>query len=132
MDQRLQFQKWPWLLFERQVIEVTGYGHNTIEKLIDCGTLLSVKPRGCTQRRFQKIQVAQLLAVELDQQLESFRREPLLLSEKSVLSYSGFSRTVLREVTHAGGLQLIRPAGLSTGRYRKSELAQLLGLAVVL
>lgn len=117
----------PWLLFERQVIELIGYSRSTIDKLVDSGTLTAVKPAGCGQRRFQKIQVAQLLNVSLS--LEPFQRAPWLLPEKAFLQYTGYSRKTLREIVEAGGLRRIRPAGLAGARYYKSELARLLGLS---
>ena len=122
----------PWLLFEGQVIEFTGYGRNTLDKLVDCGTLAPVRPNGCGQRRFRKIQVATLLGISVEQELAQFRKEPWLLSEKATMVYTGYTHKVLEHIVRAGGLEVIRPAGLRNARFRKTEVAKLLGLEKVI
>lgn len=128
MTPHVKFKGLPWLVLEGQVIDLMGWGRNTLAKMADCGTLHLVKPPGCAQHRFRKIQLATILGVSLEAELEEFRREPLMMSEKATLRHTGYARNTLREIVSAGGLRVIRPAGLTNGRYRKTEIAQLLGL----
>jgi excisionase family DNA binding protein len=123
------FESLPWLLFEHQVLELTGYGRNTLEKLVDCGVLEAVKLAGSNQRRFRKTQVAALLALPEPKGAAAFQAEPFLMGEKAVMVWAGFTRKFLRQVVKAGALKMVRPAGLKHGRFQKREVAALLGLS---
>lgn len=117
----------PWLLLEHQVSACTGYRWATLAKMIDCGVFNVVRPAGCGQRRFQKVQIAQLIGIDVSAGLEAFRSEPQLMSAKSVCRWTGYGRRTLESIAEAGGLPRVRPAGLTNGRYHKKDVAKLLG-----
>ena len=124
-----EFKSLPLLLFEHHVIEITGYARNTLRKMTDCAVLNLVKPKGCGQARYQKKQIAQLVGWEglLKEDQSAWSREALLLPEKTVTRYTGFSADTLRKISHAGGLNVLRPAGIGSGRYRKVQISELVG-----
>lgn len=125
-----EFKRLPWLLFKGQVTELLGYSDNTLDKMVDCQVLRCVKPAGLRWDRFQKAQVAKMLGWGIEELgAEEFGREPMLMPEKGVTVWTGLCDESLGKVVAAGGLVLVRPAGLRCGRYRKAEVAELIGLA---
>ena len=124
------FLQLPWLLPEHQVVECLGYTSSTVDKLVDCGVLTSVKPSGCDQRRFRKIQVGLLLEMHEERivalmPVELVLPRPLLLSEKVVMVTTGYSRNTLRKIVAAGGLRAVKPAGLTNLRYLRDDIVEL-------
>lgn len=127
---RAEFEELPCLLFEHEVMRLTGYARPTVRKMIDCGVLRIVKPAGCGQAKLQKIQVARLVGlmefvVEVHRQ---FKAEPMLLPEKTVLRWTGYNGKTLQKIAEAGGAVVVRPPGLTGGRYQKWEIAEWIGL----
>lgn len=119
----------PWLLSDHQVIEVTGYAANTLRKLVDCSVLAAVQPKGCGVRRFRKAQVAQMVGLDLGELgAQDFVQEPLLMAQKGVWVWTGYDEKTLVKMVTAGGLQLVKPPGLCHGKYRKAQVATLIGL----
>jgi hypothetical protein len=122
-----EFRKLPWLMFNGQVLEAAGYSRNTLRKMVDCGVIEEVRPPGCTQRRYRKAQLAKLLGIDIATDVSAFRKEPFLLSEKAASGWTGYTTDVLQAIARRGGIVVVRPAGLSNARYRKSEIAGLIG-----
>lgn len=122
------FKKLPFLLMDHQVIEVTGYHLRTLGKMVECAHLAEVRPAGSGQRRFRKVQVALLAGLEWEAEAEAFRQEPLLMKEKAVVSWTGYAQNTLRAICKGHGLTLVRLAGMNGGKFRKLEVARLLGL----
>lgn len=123
-----EFQSWPWLLFEHQVRRATGYAAGTVEKLVDCGVLESVRPDGCGQRKVRKVQVARMLKCENWLDIERWRSEPEFMGTKSVSAWTGYSASTLSKLVEAGALDMVRMAGLSRGKFLKRQVARLIGL----
>lgn len=123
-----QFKRLPFLLDRAQVIEVTQYCAATLAKMIECCHLMEVRPAGATDRRFRKVQVALLAGLEWEAEAKRFAEEPLLMREKAVTTWTGYHQNILRRICQARGLTLVRPAGMSVGKFRKVEIAALLGL----
>ena len=126
-----EFRQLPLLIQEHHVMEASGYARNTVRKLVDCGVLRLVKPKGCHQGRFQKRQVARLLKWEEAVETDALKREPALMLEKSVRAITGYSTATLDQLVAAGALSFVRPAGISVGRFRKAEIARLVGFEEV-
>ena len=121
-----QFKAAPHLLMRRHLVEL-GYGKTTIHKFEDCGVLRQVRPPGADQVRYQKKQLAQLLKWDGLLGAEAFAREKPLMELKVVKEWTGMSEVTLNHVVQAGGLSLVRPAGMTRGKFLKSEIAELLG-----
>jgi len=128
---KLQFQALPLLIFEHHVVAVTGYARNTIAKFTDCGVLTIVKPNGSGQGRFQSRQIAQMIGWDwkevLREWIEQFQRENNLMLEKAVTRYTGYAEKTLLNIRKARGLDFLKPAGADAGRYRKEQIAELIG-----
>lgn len=125
---REQFQELPWLLLPHQVRLVVGYAPATVLKLMDCGVLKVVQPAGSQQSKVQKIQVAQLVKLVEWLDWERWKAEPALMGEKAVTAWTGYAGRTLKKMVEAKSLELIRPAGLNGGRYRKTQVGKLIGL----
>lgn len=126
---RVELKEMPWLLSDRQVIAVTGYAVLTLRKLVDCAVLATVQPAGCEVRRFRKAQVALLLGMRLEELgAEGFRCEPLLMGQKGVWVWTGYDKRTVGKIVAAGGIHVVRPPGMSHGKYRKEEVGELIGL----
>lgn len=123
-----QFRKLPFLLSDHQVLEVTDYDPRTLNKMVDCGLLLQVIPAGAKNRRFRKVQVALLTGLAWEEEAKAFGEEPLLMREKAVVTWTGYVQNTLRAICKGHGLTLVRPAGMTGGKFRKVEIAGLLGL----
>lgn len=131
-----EFKRLPFLLSDGQVIELTEYAPRTLRKMVECGHLAEVLPAGATQRRFRKVQVALLAGLEWRDQAEGFRAEPMLMKEKAVSTWTGYAQNTLRVLAVRGKqakpgalrLVVVRLAGMGAGRFRKVEVAELLGL----
>lgn len=122
------FQQWPWLLREHQVLGVLGYGRATLSKMVECGHLRVVQPAGCGERRYQKVQVALLAGWSIEAGATLFTRERALMGEKGVRAWTGYAGGTLERMVAAGGLRRIRLAGLGGGRFRKLDVGELIGL----
>jgi hypothetical protein len=124
-----EFQNQPGLVMEKDVVSL-GYARATLEKFVACGILAKVKPAGCSQARYRKRQLAQLMEwneiVALDEQL--FKREPLLMRRKAVLRWTGVSKGTLAKLIDAGTLRHVQPAGFAEGKFPKEQIAALLGM----
>jgi hypothetical protein len=125
---RTQFQALPWLLLQYQVQEATGYDRSTLSKLIDCGVLEVIRSNGCRQTKLRKIQIAKLLKLEDWLDRERWEDEPHLMTLKAVCHWTGYSVNTIHKMVRGGELDLVRPAGIEHGRYRKRQIAELLGL----
>jgi len=125
-----EFLALPWLLFEHHAMDVTGYARNTLEKMVDCGVLRRVKVKGCSQGRYLKMQLAELagLGPKVREAAMQFRREPLLMPEKRVCVWTGYGVDAMEKIRKAGGLAVVRVPGISGVRYRKADVAELIGL----
>lgn len=123
-----EFKALPFLLMDHQLLEVTGYHERTMEKLVECAHLLPVLPAGATERRFRKVQVAQLAGLDWEEEALRFWDEPMLMGEKSVTTWTGYAGKTIDRIATAGGLTRIRPAGIERSKFRKVEVAALLGL----
>lgn len=123
-----EFKRLPFLLMEYQATEVMGYAPRTLWKLVACGHLEEVQPAGSGTRRFRKVQVALLAGLDWEDGAEEFAREPFMMKEQSVCRWTGYAPKTLCKIAQAGGLVLVRPAGMETGKFRKVEVAELLGL----
>lgn len=124
-----EFQRLPWLVDRGRVAALTGHGKLFLNKLVDCGTLEHVRPRGTARGKFLKRQLAQWLGVSVEGQLREFGREPMLLSLKAVARHTGWSEHTLQHIVRAGGLPLVvLPGGARAPRVRKRDLARLLQL----
>jgi hypothetical protein len=121
-----EFKALPYLLLEHQVAAL-GYDRRTVAKFADCGVLHKVEPAGSGHARYQKRQLAQLLGLEATLELAEFRREPLLMSLKSVRRWTGFTEETLAKIVQAGGLRRVQPPGSSHGKYLKEQIARLIG-----
>jgi hypothetical protein len=125
---RAEFQTLPWLLFEHQVRDVTGYAAGTVAKLFDCGVLKPIKPEGCHQAKVRKVQVAQMLKLESWLDRQAWEAQPALMGAKAVSAWTGYSLATLRKMVTAGSLELIRPSCFNRGRFRKAQVGRLIGL----
>lgn len=123
---QIQFQGLAFLLFEHEVLEVTGYARNTLRKFVDNGVMKLVKPAGAGQGKYQKIQVAQLVGASCT--VEQFWLEPMLMPEKAVRLWTGYAGDTLKKIAEAGGVKVVRPAGCGGARYHKQEVAGWIGL----
>ena len=125
-----EFELLSMLLDRGQAPAALGYSRTTLLKMVDAGVLRSVRPQGCRWYRFQKIQVAALVGLDMvvERAPEQMRGEPLLLAEKTVIHWTGYSRAALERIVRAGGLTRVKPAGNGTGRFRKWEVCRLVGL----
>lgn len=123
-----EFEVLPQLLMEHHLAAV-GYGRATVAKFVDCGVLERICPKGCGQARYQKRQVAQILKWEecLVAARGAFVLEPALMPPKAVRVWTGWSETTLGKIAHAGGLSVVRPPGTRRGKFRKDEVAKLIG-----
>ncbi len=122
-----EFQRLPWLVFGHQVQTALGYSRPTLRKMVDCGLLTEVRPPSCTQRKYLKVQLAEVLGMDVTGEVARFRKEPLLMAEKSAVNWTGYTPEVLQAISKAGGLQAVRLAGQGWVRYRKMEVARLIG-----
>lgn len=122
------FQKLPFLLRRLQVMEVLDCDKRTLPKMIACGHLTKVVPPGAQELRFRKVQVALLVGFEWESQAQEFWREPLLMREKAVVKWTGYAAMTLERIVQGHGLVRVRPAGMTAGKFRKVEVAELLGL----
>jgi hypothetical protein len=123
-----EFQKLPFLLEYPEVLEVMDYAPRTLEKMVECAVLVEVMPAGITRRRFRKVQIAMMAGLEWQSQAEEFKKEPLLMREKAVVRWTGYAQNTLRRIVRAHGVTIVRPAGMTAGKFRKLEIAELLGL----
>jgi predicted DNA-binding transcriptional regulator AlpA len=124
-----EFKRLPFLLTKSQVLAAVGYSPSTLVKMVSCGVLEKVRPAGSGQLRFRKVQVAMLMGYPLEEEVKAFDREPLLMKLKAVHVWTGYAEPTVRNIARAGGLRWVRPAGMGAGKFRKAEVAQLLGLA---
>jgi len=125
---KLRFQSLPWLLLRGQVCAATGYDRLSLAKLLDCGVLEEVRPNGCRWSKVRKLQVAKLLKLEDWLDRERWEAEPHLMTVKAVCGWTGYSEHTIQKLARHGVLDLVKPAGLGHGRYRKRQVAELLGL----
>jgi hypothetical protein len=124
-----EFVNGPGLLMEKEVVSL-GFARPTIEKFVELGVLKKVKPVGCSQARYQKRQLALLLewtdvAAGVEQ---AFAAEPQMMGRKEVLQWTGMSKETLDKMAEKGGLRAVRLPGCNQGKYRKADIAAMLGL----
>lgn len=124
-----EFNGLPFLLFSHEVCEVLGYRQNTMRKMVECEVLQTVLLPGC-QAKFRKVQVAQLAGLEewLAPELEAFRHEPLLLGLKAVMRWVGYSKSRVPILVRAAKWQVVQPPGQRYRRFRKVDVARVIGL----
>ena len=110
-----------------EVCLVTGFADNTIRKYVECDILQLVKPRGVAHGRLRKVQVAKLIGLELTEDRALWAREPMMLREKAVRRWTGFSSKTIRKLARVGSLTRIRLPG-GEACYRKTEVGELIGM----
>ena len=123
-----QFRQLPHLVMLHHLNEL-GYGRPTVSKFVDCGVLVRVSPKGSGKARYQKRQVAALLKWEGLLDTSGFAQEKPMMDAKAVMRWTGWSDTTLANIARAGGLTLVKPPGAKKGKFQKSEIAALIGLA---
>ena len=124
---RDEFQKLPHLLTLAQVV-ACGYSPATVGKYAAAGILRAVLPKGTTQRRYQKLQVAQLLGWEDAIDRKSWWREKPLLPPCAVSQWTGYAPKTVVEIAEAGSLTTVLPGGVGERKFRKEEIEEWLGL----
>ena len=127
----LEFERWPCLLLEWQVLRVTGWARNTLRKYVENGLLEKVQPSGAGHARYRKKQVAQLLEWPVSNLVPAgttaWERLPWLLSAKGVQVLTGYSAKSLARIVRARGLsRVLVPGGVA--KFKKGEIGKLLGL----
>ena len=129
---REEFQKWPYLLTQGQVM-ACGYSPATIGKYVEHGILRAVKPKGCTQRRYQKVQIAKLLAWEdaLAADRAAWQKEKPLLGLGAVRQWTGFCNLIITAIVQARGLTAVQPGGIGERKFRKQEIAEWIDLSTL-
>lgn len=123
---REDFINLPYLLTPGQAA-ACGYSILTLDKYAANGILVVVRPPGCTLRRFQKRQLAQMAGWEDTLNWTAWRREKPLVSLAAVVQWTGISRNQVRAIVRAGGLTCVQPGGMGEGKYRREELGVWLG-----
>lgn len=125
-----EFQEQPGLIMEKDVISL-GYARATLRKFVDCGVLAKIKPAGCSQARYQKRQLAQLLEWPeiITRDEAAFKEEPQVLRRRDVLRWTGISKDTYENMVQAGALRLVQPTGTGEARCPKAQVAALLGMA---
>lgn len=121
-----EFRQLPYLLLEHQVA-LAGYDRRTLAKFVECGVLTKVQPAGSGFARYQKRQLALLLGWEALLETADFAAERPLMGYKPVHRWTGFAEGTLEHIVHAGGLTRVKPPGATQGKYRKQEIARLIG-----
>lgn len=124
---RAEFIALPYLLTPGQAARC-GYSLRTLDKYAENGLLMVVCPPGCTQRRFQKRQFAELLDWSDTLDLKAWAREKPLLSINAVTQWTGYDKHTILQILRAGGLVAVNPAGLGTAKYRKQAIGEWIGL----
>lgn len=124
---REEFQELPYLLTLGEVV-ACGYAVATINKYAAHKILAAIKPKGCTQRRFQKVQLAAMLgwADEIDR--KRWAREKPLLGMAAVLEWTGYTSETFCAIVKAGGIGRVQPGGIGHAKYRKEEVGEWVGL----
>lgn len=129
---KAEFINLPLLLREHQVVAATGYTRNTLRKIVDCGVLERVRPKGSAEHRYLKVQVGKLLGYEEKEMLGVWRQavedRPLLMGEKAVHVVTGYDGSALAAIRKGGELTGVRPAGMGQLKYRVEEVAKLVGV----
>lgn len=124
---REEFIALPYLLTVSQVV-ACGYAENTVNKYAEHGILTVVKPKGCTQRRFPKAQLAALLGWEDTLDRKKWAREKPLLAPAAVQEWTGYKKETVLAIAQAKGLTLVKPGGVGDAKYRKEEVGKWIGL----
>lgn len=124
---RAEFIKLPCLLTPGQAA-ACGFAAHTLRKFADNGVLRIILPQGCTQRRYQKVQFAQLLGWADVIDRAAWAREKPLLALGAVCQWTGYDRHLIPVIVAAGGLERVQPGGLGRARYRKQEIGEWIGL----
>lgn len=124
---REEFQRLPHLVTVGDVVKC-GYAVATINKYAAHGILTEITPKGCTQRRFQKVQLAALLGWPEAIDRKKWAKEKPLLSPAAVQEWTGYQPRTLRAIVQAKGLTEVKPGGIGDGKYRKEEVGGLIGL----
>jgi excisionase family DNA binding protein len=127
-----EFVRMSWLLFPIEAARVTGWSKDYVLKLIENQVLHQVKPKGTRHSKVRKVQLAQLLGLNLGPDRARFvEGERLLMTPKAVMAWTGYDRRTLEKIAAAGGLTRVRlPGGGNAPRFRKSEVAELIGLKI--
>lgn len=117
------------LVMEKAAVSL-GFARPTLAKLVDVGALKKVKPPGCAHAHYAKVQLADLMGWPdvVESIRERFRAEPHMMGRKEVLYWTGMCKDTLNNISAKGGLRAERPLGASQAKYRKWEVAKLLGL----
>jgi predicted site-specific integrase-resolvase len=122
-----EFQRLGMLLSEQQVYQVTGLAYHTIRKYVDCGVLRRVRPEPMTHGKLLKVQIAAIVGISVEDERLTWEREPLLLRDKAVRRWTGYSCKTINRLVEAGSLQRIKlPGGVAA--YRKHDVGELIGL----
>ena len=124
---REEFTALPYLLTPGQV-EACGYAPRTVDKYAESGILAVILPAGCRKRRFQKRQLAQMLGWESTVDRAAWAREKPLLPLGVVQQWTGYDERTVANMVLAGGLVVVRPAGLWCAKYRKEQIGEWIGL----
>lgn len=124
---REEFITLPYLLTPGQVASC-GYSSATVAKYAECGVLRVILPAGCTQRRFQKRQVALLNGWEATLDLAGWRRLKPMVRLGVVCQWTGYDRDVIGHMVAAGALTVVQPAGVGYRLFRTEEIGAWLGL----
>ena len=124
---REEVQKLPYLLTQGQVV-ACGYAPATIGKYAEHGILRAVLPKGCTQRRYQKVQLAGLLAWEDLIDVKAWAREKPLLGLGAVTQWTGYANGTISDIVAAKGLTAVQPGGIGERKFRKEEIGGWIGL----
>jgi hypothetical protein len=124
---REEFQGLPHLLTQCQVVGC-GYAPATIGKYVEHGILRAVLPKGCTQRRYQKLQLAELLGWMDLVDVKGWQREKPLLPLGAVTQWTGYANGTVSDIVAAHGLTVVQPGGIGERKFRKEEVGEWIGL----
>jgi hypothetical protein len=124
---RAEFIALPYLLTPGQAA-ACGFSAHTLHKFADNGVLRIIRPAGCTQRRYQKLQFAQLLDWVGALDRSAWARERPLLTSNAVCQWTGYDRGTITRIVTAGGLVCVQPGGLGSRHYRKRDIGEWIGL----
>jgi len=123
---RAEFIALPYLLTPGQVASC-GYSLRTIDKFAENGILTAVCPKGATQRKFQKKQIAAILGWDDAIDQKKWDKEKPLMGVAVVREWTGYQPKTVRQIGKAGGLTPVQPGGIGDTKYRKDEIGKLLG-----
>jgi len=124
---REEFRALPYLVTHKMIARC-GYSPQTLEKYAECAILRVIQPKGCGQRRFQKVQLADLLGWMDTIDRNAWRAERPLMALGAVQRWTGFDPHTLNAIARARGLTIVQPGGIGERKFRKEEIGGWIGL----